>query len=130
KQLTLPFSVKDISDLSHEEQESYLANFIRADHQQNFDLSKAPLMRITLFRRADDLHHLVWTHHHLLVDGWSLPLIIGEVLAFYEKFRQGEDLELPKPPLFRDYISWLQRQDLVVAENFWRKYLKGFTAPT
>lgn len=130
KQLTLPFSVKDISDLSHEEQESYLANFIRADHQQNFDLSKAPLMRITVFRRADDLHHLVWTHHHLLVDGWSLPLIIGEVLAFYEKFRQGEDLELPKPPLFRDYISWLQRQDLVVAENFWRKYLKGFTAPT
>ncbi|HOG48088.1 MAG TPA: amino acid adenylation domain-containing protein, partial [Anaerolineae bacterium] len=73
---------------------------------------------------------LVWTHHHLLLDGWSLPLLLKEVFACYEAAREGREAALPQPRPYRDYVAWLQQQDLAAAEGYWRAALAGFTAPT
>ncbi|MBV8349636.1 MAG: AMP-binding protein, partial [Mycolicibacterium sp.] len=69
-------------------------------------------------------------HHHLLMDGWSSFLILKDVLAFYGALSEGRDCRLEPVRPYRDYIHWLQRQDRLQAEEFWRRKLKGFAAPT
>ncbi len=97
---------------------------------RGFDLLKAPLMRLTLIRTGEDSYQFSWSHHHLLMDGWSAMRITGEVFKFYEAFAGGEELQLPNTLAYRDYIAWLREQDLKEAENFWRQTLAGFTSPT
>ncbi|MEP0746908.1 non-ribosomal peptide synthetase [Coleofasciculus sp. FACHB-501] len=115
---------------SQELQAERLEMFLQADRDRDFDLSQAPLMRLALIRLANDTYQVVWSHHHILLDGWSGPLVFQEVYAFYQAFCQGQELHLERPRPFREYITWLQQQDLSKAEAFWRKTLQGFTAPT
>ena len=130
KQVNLPLVREDWRGASAVEQAGRLEAFLADDRQRGFELTQAPLLRLTLFRTADDAYRFVWSHHHLLLDGWSVPRLLQEVFAFYEAFRQGRDLALPPTRPYRDYIAWLQTQDLAAAEAFWRKTLAGFTAPT
>ena len=104
--------------------------WLQADRLGGFDLSKAPLMRLALFRFDGAVYQLAWTFHHLLLDGRAVTVVLKEVFRFYEALRRGEELQLPSPRPFRDYIEWLRRQDLSEAESFWRETLKGFSAPT
>ncbi|HEX2271266.1 MAG TPA: amino acid adenylation domain-containing protein, partial [Pyrinomonadaceae bacterium] len=67
---------------------------------------------------------------HILLDGWGTSLLLNEVFSFYEAYSNGKHLELSQPRPYRDYIGWLQRQDLKAAEAYWRKRLQGFTSPT
>ena len=93
--------------------EDDLAQQVLEDRRRGFDLAQAPLMRLTLIRLADR-HHLIWTSHHLLMDGWSASRLIADVLASYA----GHAPE-PQACRYRDYIDWLQRQDLQAAQRFW-----------
>ncbi len=107
-----------------------LRGFLEEDRARGFNLSRAPLMRLTLIRTQDEEYAFVVGLHHLVLDGWSVVLILNEAFAFYNSFKRGEDLQPADPPPFRDYIAWLQRQDKEEAERFWRGRLKGFTRPT
>jgi alpha-ketoglutarate-dependent taurine dioxygenase len=129
QKVKLSWKREDWRGLSPEEQQAQSSAFLQTDRAQGMELSKAPLMRLALFRLADDAYQFTWTHHHILLDGWSLPILFKEVFAFYEAFRKGADLHLEKSRPYRDYIAWLQRQDLSQAEAFWRNELKGFTTP-
>ncbi len=128
--VALPLKREDWRDRSAMEQEKQLAEYLEADRRSGFDLTEAPLMRIALFHAAEADHRCVWTFHHAVLDGRSFPLILKEVFALYEAYCRGEDLQLKLPRLYRDFIGWLQQQDLSKAEAFWRQSLKGFTAPT
>lgn len=89
-----------------------------------FDVAKVPLLRLHLVRHADERHIFVWTHHMLPVDGWSVPIIISDVVRWYRCIALG----YPPPPAatpYRDYIAWLQRQDLAAAKSFWADALRG-----
>jgi amino acid adenylation domain-containing protein/non-ribosomal peptide synthase protein (TIGR01720 family) len=130
RQAEVPWTVEDWRGLTADEQRARLQAFLKADRALYFDPSAAPLMRMAMLRMADDLYHFVWSHHHLLLDGWTLPLLFVEVAALYRAFRRGEDLRIPLPPPYRNYIEWLGRQDLSAAESFWRRTLKGVNAPT
>ena len=130
RHIKLPVEQQDWRDLSTEQQESRLEKFLQSDRQRGFNLAKAPLMRLSLFRLAEGDYQLIWTFHHSLLDGRSFPLVLKEVFAFYEAKRQGQNLWLEQPRPYRDYIKWLQQQNLSQAEAFWRQILKGFTAPT
>ncbi len=130
RRVELPLEKQDWRRLSDAQQEAQLAAFIQSERERGFNLAKAPLIRLALLSTADDVHQFVWSHHHLLLDGWSLPLLLKEVVVFYEAFRQDQDVYLPPARPFRDYIAWLQEQDVVKAEAFWRRTLRGFAAPT
>ncbi|MBT7410911.1 MAG: non-ribosomal peptide synthetase, partial [Methylococcales bacterium] len=69
-------------------------------------------------------------HHHLLMDGWSMPILLQEVFACYETLSLNQALQLPPARGFRDYIAWIAKQDNHKAEEFWKKALKGFSSPT
>jgi amino acid adenylation domain-containing protein/non-ribosomal peptide synthase protein (TIGR01720 family) len=128
--VALPLCSEDWSHLAAGEREARFAGFLAEDRQRGFAAARAPLLRIALLRFGAGEHRLVWTFHHLLLDGWSLPLVLSEVLLFYAAFAAGRDLALPVPRPYRDYITWVERQDLAAAEAFFRRALAGFTEPT
>jgi amino acid adenylation domain-containing protein/thioester reductase-like protein/non-ribosomal peptide synthase protein (TIGR01720 family) len=130
RRVRLPWEQHDWRGLALTEQDERLEVFLRADRARGFALSQAPLMRLTLIQVAEDSYHFVWSHHHLLLDGWSVSLLLKEVFVLYEAFCRGQVLPLDSPRPYRDYIAWLRQQDLTQAEAFWQQALKGVTAPT
>jgi len=101
------------------------------DHERTrgFDLAQAPLMRFAIVRAAEREHLMLWTFHHLLLDGGS-SLVLREVFTFYEAFLRGADVDLPLPRPYRDYIEWLRKLDHDCAKPYWQDALSGFRAPT
>ncbi|MEG4417922.1 amino acid adenylation domain-containing protein [Microcoleus sp. LAD1_D5] len=130
KQAALSWQQMDWRSLSASEQQQQLETFLKADREQGFDLTSAPLIRIALAQLETDTFQFILSHHHLVLDGWSLAIVLDEVFGFYQAFSQGEELHLKRPRPYRDYIAWLHQQDLSAAESFWRQTLKGFVAPT
>ncbi|VEP15783.1 conserved hypothetical protein [Hyella patelloides LEGE 07179] len=126
----LPWKEYDWKSLSSLEQQEKLEAWLQSDRTSGFELDEAPLMRCTLIQLANETYQFVWSHHHLLTDGWCLSILFKEVLAFYEAFNKGEKLYLSTPRPYRDYILWLQQQDTAQAETFWRKSFQGFKTPT
>jgi thioesterase domain-containing protein len=130
QQVDLPFENLDWRGLEPAAQRRRLEELLADDRRQGFDLGRAPLLRVTLVRLAERRYHLVWSHHHLLLDGWSRLLLLREVLALYAAFAQGGQDEPPRTAPFRGYIAWLQKQDMAAAERHWRHLLAGFRRPT
>jgi amino acid adenylation domain-containing protein len=130
RHVTIPFEQQDWRDLSAKQQEQQLESYLHADRQRGFQVNEAPLMRVALFQIAEANYQCVWTFHHVLLDGRSFPIVLKELFAFYEAFCANQDLQLPQPRPYRDYIDWLRQQDFSKAENFWRSTLNGFSAPT
>ncbi|MBW3655584.1 MAG: non-ribosomal peptide synthetase, partial [Gemmatimonadetes bacterium] len=130
RQAELPCDVQEWRGLGAAEREARLEAYLREDRARGFDLTRAPLMRLALFRVEDEAHWLVLSSHHLLLDGWSKAVLLRDVASTYAALRRGE-APAPSPGRpFRDYILWLQKQDLGAAERYWRRTLRGFTAPT
>ncbi|WP_275888179.1 amino acid adenylation domain-containing protein, partial [Nonomuraea lactucae] len=137
----VPFEVLDWSHADAEMQQARYEELVVADRERGFDVSVPPLMRVHLVDRGGDRYWLVWTMHHLTIDGWSLPIVLDEVLRAYEGLCdevlrayeglcRGGRVELPAVRPFRDFVAWLAERDAVEAEEFWRSYLAGFEAAT
>ncbi len=130
KSLPLTWDVRDWRDVPESECGQRIEALLEADLARGLDLMHPPLMRMTLIRRDEALYDFLWSHHHIIIDGWCMPIVLREAFTFYEFFRRGETTELPPSRPYRDYIAWLQKQDLTQAERFWRETLAGFSAPT
>ena len=116
------------SALEDKDQEAQREQLLAADRAHRFVLSVAPLLRFTLLRQAPTRHLLVFTNHHILLDGWSVSVLLGELLILYGA---GEDrAALPVPRPYADYLAWLAHQDTKVALAAWQDYLVGLEAPT
>jgi amino acid adenylation domain-containing protein len=100
------------------------------DRERGFDLAHEPPMRLALFRLGDTLHHLVWSYHHLLLDGWCLGILQHELLAAYDALRRATRPALPPARQFRCYIDWLARRDADTARDHWQRELEGFERAT
>jgi amino acid adenylation domain-containing protein len=130
KQIALPWAEHDLSRLDAEAKVARIDEILRADHAQGFDPAKAPLMRVTLLRLGDGHWKMVWSFSHLILDGWSLPVVMSEVDTVYRALRVGKTPELPPVRPYRDFIGWLKRQDLDAARVHWQTTLAGFEPPT
>ena len=104
-------------------------DYLRSDRRRGFDLREAPLMRLALFDSGEK-RRLVWSLHHILMDGRAFVIVLREVFQFYNAIRAGETLALPEPRSFREYIEWIGARDNSGAKEFWAAKLKGFTVPT
>lgn len=128
--VALPWHEADWQNFSASEQSAQLAQFLAADLRQTPPLTQAPLLRCALMQCSPTSHRFVISHHHLLTDGWSFSLLLQEVMAFYQAARQEQRVDLVQPRPYRDYIAWLQQQDLAQAETFWQQTLAGIHTPT
>ena len=130
RQVELPFEEDNWCHLSKEQQKRRLDKFLRHDRSKGFVFSKAPLMRMALIQISRDSYYFVWSHSHLLLDRWSLSLVLKEVFDFYEAFCSNQDLCLEPVKPYRDYILWLQQQNMSKTQFFWQEYLQGFRGAT
>jgi non-ribosomal peptide synthase protein (TIGR01720 family) len=130
RRVDVPIKEYDLRGLEPAAQHDELNRLLIEDRNTGLALSRPPLMRSTLIKMADHEHHLVWTCHHLLLDGWSAEMINKDLFVLYDAFSNGRSLELETPHSFRQYLAWLKQQDLVEAEAFWRRMLKDFITPT
>ncbi len=88
------------------------------------DPANPPMFRAALVRMGPELHRLVLTYHHILVDGWSTPIMVSELFGLYA------GTELPAATPYRDYLEWLRDQDREAAGESWRQALAGIEQPT
>jgi hypothetical protein len=107
-----------------------VSTFLDEDRARGLDLKQAPLMRLTLIRVAEQSAIFVWSFHHLILDRWSGDLVLREVWSAYKALIKGDAPQFRQLRPYRDYLQWLQGQDLAQAEQFWRQLLSGFSAPT
>ncbi|KOA72154.1 peptide synthetase, partial [Bacillus stratosphericus] len=115
---------------SPKEQQSQLSELLIQDRMKVFDLQKGPLMRLYLVHCGEDIYQFIWSHHHALLDGWSLQQVLHEVMKVYGQLINEEHIILPSVPSYENYIRWIRQQDKAQAEAFWRKELEGITSPT
>jgi amino acid adenylation domain-containing protein/non-ribosomal peptide synthase protein (TIGR01720 family) len=102
-----------------------LDDLAAADLKQVFDVTRAPLQRLALVRVDTHRYHFMWTHHHVLMDGWSVAQLLGEVLRHYSV------QSLPAHGgRYRDYIGWLQKHDDEASAAHWRAQVKRIEDPT
>ncbi|MFC4062246.1 amino acid adenylation domain-containing protein, partial [Planomonospora corallina] len=112
-------------DLPWREVESTDPERVAAEERERpFDLTRPPLLRPTLVRVAPERHRLILTNHHILLDGWSTPLLVTELLALYLGVEAA-----PAPP-YKNYLAWLARQDRDAARRAWERALDGVDGPT
>jgi hypothetical protein len=130
KQVKVSLKQQDWREIDSAEQHKRLESFLESDRKQGFDLSQEFLMRLTLFRFGDHHYEFVFTAHFIIADGWSLAVLFSQVGQLYQTICWGQDLSLAASSSFKDYIAWLQKQDLSKAEIFWRQKLKGLKVPT
>lgn len=130
RQVKIPIERQDWRRLAEADQEVEFQSYLDEDRRRGYELSRMPLMRLALFQINDDRYKLLWSYHHLLMDGWSGSILLQEVFSLYEAYSKNHDFKLDPPRPYRDYIAWLQKRDLSQAEKYWRNALKGFTAPT
>ena len=121
--LAAPWHRIDLSLLDAAEREQRLAGILAEDRAERFDLSAPPLIRFTLIRLAADEHRLVLTNHHILMDGWSMPVLVQELLTLYA--HKGDAGALPRVTPYRDYLAWIAGQDRAAAIAAWREALAG-----
>ncbi|MFE4977995.1 amino acid adenylation domain-containing protein, partial [Kitasatospora sp. NPDC056651] len=128
RDVRLPWTEADLTELGEAERQAEAEHLAAADRTRKFDLRRPPLLRLLLLKLGEDHHRLVLTNHHILWDGWSMPILIGELLALYAQ--QGDDVGLPRVTPYRDYLGWLAAQDLDAARTAWSAELAGLEGPT
>jgi amino acid adenylation domain-containing protein/non-ribosomal peptide synthase protein (TIGR01720 family) len=120
----------DLREFSLEEKQRRVEDILRVERTREFELDRAPLLRLSLLRTAEDEHIFIFSHHHILFDGWSLPLLLDELLVLYKAALDGVFTELPLVEPFRNYVDWLARQNRAEWRNFFRDALGDFSGAT
>ena len=127
-EVALPWREVDLSGLGPAQCEERLAQLLAQERALRFELGRAPLLRFSLIRLAADRHRLLLSNHHLLMDGWSLPVLVRELFVLYGQ--EGQSAALPRVTPYRDYLGWIAGQDRQAAQAAWQRALEGLEEPT
>ncbi|WP_413668446.1 amino acid adenylation domain-containing protein [Mucilaginibacter sp. Mucisp86] len=130
RDVMLPVTEIDYRGQDQASQTTALNDCLIADREKGFDFSVAPLMRITLFRLSDNRYRMLWSFHHILFDGWSLPVLMTEFLEAYELLLQSKAVAKAPEDKYEDFIRYLERRDKWAEESYWRNYLQGISEGT
>lgn len=126
KEKTAKVDFQDITGLQEKDKKEFIENFKVKDRERGFDLVKDTLVRLALIKMEDRVYQVLWSHHHMLLDGWCLGIVIKEFLDTYVSLREGSTLKLGKVYPYSEYIQWLQKQDREEASLYWKKYLAAY----
>ncbi len=130
KKAPVPWNLVDLSGEAPGEREKIVEKHRLNARGKRIDLNKPPIGDIHLFMFGDSEYRFVWTIHHILVDGWSIPLIINELHKRYECIINNEKFSAPPPPPFETYIKWLAAMNNNEPMDYWKNNLQDFSAPT
>jgi amino acid adenylation domain-containing protein/non-ribosomal peptide synthase protein (TIGR01720 family) len=114
---------EDLSRVAAGEQAQRVEACRRLDMERGVDLQREPLMRMAILRLGTGVHHVIWSYHHVLLDGWSLGILYREFQEIYRALASAEPPAVPAPHAFAEYLRWLLRQDDGAARAYWTGYL-------
>jgi NRPS condensation-like uncharacterized protein len=120
----------DWTGLRPDERREKLEAFLRQDRERPFSLDDGVPTRFAVMKTSQSSFTLIWTVHHVLVDGRSRLIAFQEWFALYEGLLAGEEVQLSHPVNFREHVDWLERLDLAKAERHWRDVLAGVSQTT
>jgi thioester reductase-like protein/FkbH-like protein len=128
--LSLPLTVVDLQDMTDGQRQDAVARISDAESRRPFDLLRGPLVRFKLLRLSEQNHVLLLVWHHIIVDGWSMGIFVGELLKLYRAFMSGASSPLPDLPIqYADFTAWqrgwLQGECLEQQLSYWRRQLAG-----
>jgi amino acid adenylation domain-containing protein len=129
-QVALPWVEQDWRALESDEQKRRLAEHLVAERHTFSHLSDAPPLRCSLFRTGEKRYEFFWSYHHLLLDSWSVRILLGEVFELYLSYRHNRPSALTSPRPYSEFVRWLNTRDLDAAASFWRARLEGFEEAT
>ncbi|HYP26767.1 MAG TPA: amino acid adenylation domain-containing protein [Blastocatellia bacterium] len=120
----------DLSELPGPERDSEARRLVSEESQHGFDLTRGPMLRMSLLRLGGQEHVLILVMHHIISDGWSMGVLVREMAVLYEAFLRGEDSPLPELPIqYADYSvwqrEWLQGEVLDRQLSYWKQKLGG-----
>ncbi|MFC9773776.1 amino acid adenylation domain-containing protein [Paenibacillus chitinolyticus] len=121
---------KDLALLPDSERNAELESLIQADKNRPFDISKELLVRLTVLRTSRQEYTLLFTFHHIIMDGWCIGIVLEELLSYYEAEKNGRQASLPEVRPYSLYVQWLQKQDQTAASDYWQALLEGVEEPS
>ncbi|MEU5442924.1 amino acid adenylation domain-containing protein [Streptomyces griseofuscus] len=127
-EVPLPWREFDLSARSREEAGREADRLVIEDRATRFDPARPPLLRFTLIRIAADLHRLVLINHHLILDGWSMPLFMRELFTLYTN--RCDESALPRVAPYRDFLAHVANQDREAGREAWRAVLTDLDGET
>ncbi|RMH66210.1 MAG: amino acid adenylation domain-containing protein [Calditrichaeota bacterium] len=128
--LEIPFELLDWSGIPDETFRDRFEKLKIKEREQGFDLTDAPLLRVKIVKQDAHRHGFLFTYHHILLDGWAMPIVLGELFSLYDANDKNKTPDLPPVRPFKHYIAWLREQDKDQADRFWRDRLSGFYSTT
>jgi amino acid adenylation domain-containing protein/non-ribosomal peptide synthase protein (TIGR01720 family) len=130
KKVPLPIQWLDYRHLSEEDQIKAIKTFETNDSALPFDFESAPLMRIAVIRISDQRYKMFWTSHHILFDGWSIPVLTDEFLSIYQSLQNQIPLGESKVDYYEDYIRYIAQKNKWKEQDFWQTFLRDVEEPT
>lgn len=130
RKVSLPLVIIDFSQYTEAVQAQKMEQYLEEDKNTKFDFSKAPLIRVALIKVSEIAYKMVWTHHHILLDGWSMPIVMAELMGAYECYGRGKLPAQQKVDLYEDFIKYIKSKDSFDEEQFWTNYMNGFDTPS
>ncbi|PQZ90943.1 MULTISPECIES: non-ribosomal peptide synthetase [Pseudomonas] len=125
-----PIEYLDWSADPEAEQEPRLQALLKAEREAGFDLLNQAPFHLRLIRVGAERYWFMMSNHHILIDAWCRSLLMNDFFELYLALGEGRDAQLAAPPRYRDYIAWLQRQNLAEARQWWQQNLQGFERTT
>ena len=120
------FHYEDLSGLGEEQRAWRIAAFEADDRKRGFTLSEDSLIRLSVLKLGRERYKVIWSSHHILMDGWCSGIVIRDFFAIYGSLRNGRKIALQEPARYRDYIRWLQQQPKNKARHYWQDYVAGY----
>ncbi|MEM9493314.1 MAG: condensation domain-containing protein, partial [Myxococcota bacterium] len=124
----MPWHQEDWRHLTADAQKAELERYVVRDRARGIALERAPLMRCALFRLGDERYQLLWTHHHIIADGWSGGIIQEDVFALYEQLRAGRTPEPQPTTSYQVLIDHLKRGDDGRSRQYWRRKIQSVSS--
>ena len=125
REVDVPWHVADLSRFDEEEAIRQIELFSDEDILLDFELDQAPLMRFAFFRLSPERVRFIWTHHHVILDGWSINVVLGEVLEAYQQLAEGSPVSETEEVPYQVFATHLASREKAEALTFWEKYLGG-----
>ncbi|WP_431482087.1 non-ribosomal peptide synthetase [Pseudomonas gorinensis] len=125
-----PIEYLDWSADPESEQEPRLQALLKKEREAGFDLLNQAPFHLRLIRVGAERYWFMMSNHHILIDAWCRSLLMNDFFEIYMALGEGREAQLATPPRYRDYIAWLQRQNLSEARQWWQQNLQGFERTT
>lgn len=117
----------DLETLQEGECESEINRYLEQDRKNRMNLSKSMLFRVHVFKCPNSIYNIIYTFHHIILDGWSVGIVMNEIYIMYDSMVTGNELRLPEPVNMGQYLKWLEHSGSKGESLFyWKKYLKGY----